>query len=75
MHGTLDLGIGDAWISKGDEPDNDDKRGKTGLVVHRDLPNLVLLSLAELSNGGDRHPSRSDSRPVLDFIPFRGGAL
>jgi hypothetical protein len=67
LHGPLDLGIGYARISKGDEPNNGDKRGKTSPIVHPCLRTLALLSLNSRVEPVVA-PSRSDSRPVLDFL-------
>ena len=53
MHGAFDLGIGNARIEKGDEPNNGDKRSNPGLIVHR-LRTLALLS--------------SESCEMLDFL-------
>jgi hypothetical protein len=68
LHSPLDLGIADAWISKGDEPSDGDERGKTGPVVHPCLRTLALFSLPSSRTEPIVASSRSDSRPVLDFL-------
>jgi hypothetical protein len=68
LHSPLDLGIGDAWISNGDEPNDGDERGKTGPIVHLCLRTLAVLSLPSSRTEPVVAPGRSDNRPVLDFL-------
>jgi hypothetical protein len=74
LHGALDLGTGDTWINKDNEPNHGDERANTGLIAHQRLRILALLSLPSSRTGLIVTPGRSDSCPVLDFI-FLGPEL
>jgi hypothetical protein len=67
LHSALDLGMGDAWIEKGDEPNNGNKRAETDLIVHQRLRALASPSLPN-SRTEPIVTQVSDSRPVLDFL-------